>query len=340
MKFIDSGFEIIEQKDGLDGLYKHVERAARVSYKSEDKITEDSAAIMVKRLMESNHGAALEHGTVYLKFPYLTEHCKGTPMYFSRRRLMSETYYGNPYSWVSGVQSDGILYVTTNLRVLFENDVLEDLKYLCEPTEFHKRRYTVKFTTSIGISREFIRHRTMSFLNESTRYVNYSKGKFGSELTYIIPRWIYDIQAEKASYKDYTTGESQDWLMNLKGEDLVNQLSCMDRTVSSYVDLLEHIERDYMFYLGTNESYKLKPQEARGILPMDTKSELIMTGFASDWIHFFNLRSYIAMTGKPHPDAQYLTDNLLQEFLDRNYIQYEQLYKRDKVEVSGSKETS
>ena len=166
-----------------------------------------------------------------------------------------------------------------------------------------------------------------SFMQESSRFCNYSKGKFNGELTYIIPSWIYDVQAEKASYRDYATREPKDWLMNLHGEDLINQLSCEDRSVATYIDLLGRIERDYMYLTTTDESYQLKAQEARGVLPMDTKSELIMTGFASDWIHFFNLRSYIAMTGKSHPDAQYLANNLLQEFLDRKYIKYEQLYK-------------
>jgi len=80
------------------------------------------------------------------------------------------------------------VYITTNARVIFENGWEDDLQYMCEPTEFHEKRITVKFITSIGICREILRHRHMSFLNESTRYCNYSKGKFNSELTFIIPQ--------------------------------------------------------------------------------------------------------------------------------------------------------
>lgn len=80
-----------------------------------------------------------------------------------------------------------IAYITTNARVLIENNWLEDLQYMCEPTKYHAKRISVKFTTSIGITRELIRHRVFSFMNESTRYCNYSKGKFGSELTFVIP---------------------------------------------------------------------------------------------------------------------------------------------------------
>ena len=183
-----------------------------------------------------------------------------------------------------------------------------------------------------------------SFMQESSRFCNYSKGKFNNELTYIVPRWIYDVQAKKASNRDYATGEPKNWLMSLKGEDLINQLSCEDRSVAAYIDTLSRIEKDYMYLITTDEGHRLKAQEARGILPLDIKSELIMTGFAKDWIHFFNLRSHIAMTGKPHPDAQFLADNLLAIFLEKEFIDYENLYKKDKATFklvdSRSEETS
>lgn len=297
MRFIDSSYEIIEQSPGLMGVYKQIEIAARTAYKSEDKITDDSAEKMVNALCKANHGAALEHGTIYLKFPYLTEHCKGTPNYWSRQRHMSETYHCNPYSRVSGVQSDGSLYVTTNARVLFENGVEEDLKYLCEPTKFHEKRITVKFTTSIGIVREILRHRKFSFLNESTRYCNYSKDKFDNQLTFINPYWINNSENKQA--------------------------------VSIWRENLERCEKDYNCLIA---DWKLKPEEARGILPLDLKSELVVTGFVEDWIHFFRLRSHIAATGKPHPDIQKLADGLMQEFIDRGYCTYEDIIGNDIIE--------
>lgn len=69
MKLIDSSYEIIEQAPGLMGVYKQIEKAARTAYKSEDKITDDSALKMVEALCKSNHGACLEHGTIYLSIP-------------------------------------------------------------------------------------------------------------------------------------------------------------------------------------------------------------------------------------------------------------------------------
>ena len=218
-------------------------------------------------------------------------------------------------------------YITTNARVIFENGWEDDLQYMCEPTEFHEKRITVKFITSIGICREILRHRRMSFLNESTRYCNYSKGKFNSELTFIIPQWIYDVQAKRASYPDPLTHDSREWLMNEHGENLIECLCCFDRSVSSWWECLNRIEDDYNYLTTTDEGYQLKAQEARGILPLDLKSELIVTGFVSDWIHFFRLRSYIAATGKPHPDIQKLADPLMQEFIDKGYCTYEEIHK-------------
>lgn len=69
MKLIKQSFEILDQQCGLEGIYKQTERAGRTCYKSEDKITEDSAKEFVDRMIKSGHGAMLEHGTVYLAMP-------------------------------------------------------------------------------------------------------------------------------------------------------------------------------------------------------------------------------------------------------------------------------
>ena len=318
MRLIDPSYEIIEQEPGVLGVYKQIEKAARTAYKSEDKITEGSAQRMVEALCKSNHGACLEHGTIYLFKKELD------PNFINK-------YSKNKYS-VSIVINDATnkdvlgTYITTNARVIFENGWEDDLQYICEPTEFHEKRITVKFTTSIGIVREILRHRHFSFLNESTRYCNYSKGKFNEELTFIIPQWIYDCRDEWAPCTKWPE-EKLDYLYDYSGEQLVHHLTAIDRTVAAYYDILEDIEREYLFDVTEPDGYKLKPEEARGILPLDLKSELIVTGFVSDWIHFFRLRSHIAATGKPHPDIQKIADPLMQEFIDRGYCTYEEIHK-------------
>ena len=188
MKLIKSSYKIIPQEAGLEGVYKQIEKVGRVCYKSEDKITEDSAKPFVDRMIKSGHGAMLEHGTVYFRIPFGKMLDTGE----FENEALSCWFVDNPYSWVrtGGVGSEDCWYVTSNYRVLIENDLLYTLQYLSEPTEFHEKRVTVYFVCDRGVSHEFVRHRVMSFAQESTRYCNYSKDKFGNELIFIIPCWF------------------------------------------------------------------------------------------------------------------------------------------------------
>lgn len=143
MRLIKQSFEIWNQSAGLEGVYKQIEKAGRVCYKSENKITEDSAKPFVDKMVKSGHGAMLEHGTIYLTMQY------GGP---SRKESDAiEKYTKNKYSKYNQ-DTDGRYYITTNLRVLVENDWMDDLKYLCEPTEYHKRRVCVHFVCDRGVS--------------------------------------------------------------------------------------------------------------------------------------------------------------------------------------------
>lgn len=170
MELIKPNFNIIEQGPGIEGIYKIIEQAGRTCYRSTDKITEDSAKPFVDRMINSGHGAMLEHGTVYLK---LTGVFLDPTDYDVRYgNYVVSHYIDNKYSkvvikhdkeWKSDV------YITTNYRVIIQNGWLNDLKFLCEPTEYHEKRVTVRFICDRGVSHEFVRHRTMSFAQESTR---------------------------------------------------------------------------------------------------------------------------------------------------------------------------
>lgn len=269
MKLIKPSFEIIEQQSGLDGLYKQIELAGRTCYKSEDKITPTSAKEFVDRMIKSGHGAMLEHGTVYLKITYKNTDFATLCMFYGR----------NKYSMLNHSEDNKIYYITTNYRVLAENNHLSDLKYLCEPTEFHEKRICVKFICDRGVSHEFVRHRVFSFAQESTRYCNYSKNKFGKELTYIYPCWMPEF-------------DENDW--------------------SPFHHALYQAERDYFQLLAEG----WKPQQARAVLPNALKTELVMTGFVSDWKHFFELRC----DSSAHPQARELAVPLKEEFIKRGII--------------------
>lgn len=273
MKLIESSVQIIEERDP----YKMIELAGRTCYKSEDKITEDSAKEFVDRMIKLGHGAMLEHGTVYLKI--IGVFLDPTDCDVNYGHYVVSHYTKNKYSKViikhdEDWKSD--VYITTNLRVLVENGWMDDLKYICEPTEHHEKRITAKFICDRGVSHEFVRHRVFSFAQESTRYCNYSKDKFGNELTFIKPSWGYfkNISYEDAGYFDGDVFESS-----------------LKKAESYYFKLIEK---------------GWKPQQARQVLPNATKTELVMTGFESDWEHFLSLRT----SKNAHPDAKKLADEL------------------------------
>lgn len=296
MRLIKPYLEIWEQLAGLEGVYKQIERVGRVCYKSEDKITEDSAKPFVdNRLIKSGHYAMLEHGTVYLK----RDSTKEDNLEWAERYLLSpysRISYGEGSHRINGVLHNTV-YVTTNYRVIIEQGWLDDLQYICEPTEYHERRVTVHFVCDRGVSHEFVRHRVMSFAQESTRYCNYSKDKFNNELTFIQPCWLDDERLKL--YGPYHT------VIRDKSPE------------SIFIASLNNAEKDYIDLIDLG----WKPQEARAVLPNALKTELVMTGFVSDWNHFFRLRSRIAETGKPHPQAQELADPLMDEFVKRGIME-------------------
>lgn len=335
MRLIKPSCEIIPQASGLEGIYQQIEKAGRVCYKSENRITEDSAKEFVDKMIKSGHGAMLEHGTVYLSIPdnaSRTIIIKGTRC----SDYISEHYLYNKYSKV--VTSEHIsgttYYVTTNLRVLVEYGWLDDLKYLCEPTEHHEKRATVKFVCSRGIWNEFIRHKTLqriddcetclvvdydmerkcSFAQESTRYCNYSKDKFDNQVTFILPSWvdtdkfykhsIINIDEEGSLISEYyfhLTGKETDYFKPWEITKESNFKAGLEISEQLYLELLQQ---------------GCTPQQARDVLPIALKTELVMTGFISDWEHFFELRC----DKKSHPDAQVLANELKNKFIEKGWI--------------------
>lgn len=268
MKLIKPSFLIKEQEPGLLGIYRQIEYAGRICYKSSDKITRDSAKPFVDRLINSGHTSVLEHGTVYL---YCKTDENSNPL---------EDYFHNPYSkaiWIGqGKYAD--VYVTTNMRVLVEHNCLDDVEYLCEPTEYHAKRITVKFILSRSIAQEFTRHRVFSFSMESQRYCNYSKNKFGNEATFIIPCWI-DIPEGKytnISKQDSDDGEYKQIMLH---ENNVNAYPLTTTPEGRFLWNCYWDEHDYFDLL----EQRWKPQQAREVLPNALKTELVMTGFVDDW---------------------------------------------------------
>ena len=193
-------------------------------------------------------------------------------------------------------------YVTLNYRHIVENGWLNDLKYLCEPTEYHEKRITVKFTMDRIGSQSFCRHRVFSFAQESTRYCNYSKDKFGNELTFIIPSWL-DLKAGSYSIDDVEEPYDRCLIID----------RCTNEEEAAFVRSLCYTEKEYLHLIQLGWT----SQQARQVLTNALKTELVMTGFVSDWKHFFKLRDD---KDHAHPDAYILAHPLHEEFIKRNLI--------------------
>ncbi len=175
MRVIEPYFEILEELDGKKMLQK-IEKIGRVCYKSEDRITEDSAEKFVGNILKRGHESVIEH-----------------------------------------------------------------------------EKISVKMVCDRGVTHEIVRHRVASYSQESTRYCNYQKDKFGNELTFIKPVFWKEDSPEYALWKAS----------------------------------MQQIEDQYMKLIDMGAS----AQEARSILPNSLKTEIVVTMNLREWRHFFRLRT-------------------------------------------------
>lgn len=266
MKLIKNKVEKLEQKHDLLGVYEQIEIAGRTAYKSLDKIEYDengrskTAKAFVDKMIKLGHGSPLEHGTVYLKLPF------GYGASLMYELLNYTSVKKNPNILRSPV------YVTTNYRVLVENNLLDDLKYICQPTEYHVLRHTFRLTCARVQADSFVRHRVFSFLMESTRYCNYNDGKFDGKITVVEP----------TNWDDFSAVQQ-----NL------------------FFGSWDYSQHNYMMLVKIG----VKPEDARDVLPLQLKTELIMTGTTEQWDEFFKLR----ISEHAHPDAKYIAEKIKEQ---------------------------
>lgn len=285
MKLIKQSFEILEQKDfSLKGIKQFIERCGRVCYKSEDRITDDSYEKFVNMLEKRDHARPLEFGTVHLKM-------KSSNFQGFMQALYAEGIFNDV--WIKSNYNEEVIYITTNYRYY-----LNMVKYIPfiknyfteEDNEYYPKRYTVHMILSRGVMDEFRTHVTLSHLAESTRYCAYNKDKFNNEVTFIIPNWVDSIK-EGTYTKDhefppmwgYDNWMDSEWFY------------AMCRAEETYLTMV----REY-----------LVPQQAREVLPLSVKSELISCGFGSAWCNFF----YRRCAKDAHPMAREIAIPLQDKF--------------------------
>lgn len=304
MKLIKSSvINITPNRFFEEDILKHIELCGRTCYKSEDKITDTSAEKFVNMLKKNKHRSVLEHGTVYLYTRETSYNFMGV-----WRSDLFDRYDKNPYSvaYMDGPE----VYITTNYRVIIENGWESDLDFIDDEFGmFHVQRYTFSITCSRAIANEIVRHRAMSFSQESTRYCDYSnEKKFDKSLTYIIPSKFNNIIPVGFAYKN------GNWRLGLKdlyslNDDIkstipqslnVSAKECY--IIEKYLDSLLHTEKDYLEL----SELGLKPEEARGVLPLDLKTDLIVTGTVDQWSEFFELRC----AKSAHPDVQIIANKI------------------------------
>ena len=238
MRLVKPSVEWLQQEPTLEGAKRMVEIGGKTCYKADHLIDKYSYKKFYERMLGNKHLSTLEHGTIYLKMGINDGGRIFIVNHFSR-----VTTHGS------------YLYITTNLRVIEENGLYEYLEFICEPTEYHDKRYTFRIITSRIISQQFTRHRVMSPSQESQRYCNYSKGKFNNEVQFIYPVW----------YKD-----------------------CSQRAIDLYTKHMISTEKTYFELIKEG----LPAEDARDALLNGVKTEFAYTGFESDFLgNFHELRS-------------------------------------------------
>ena len=282
MKLIKQSFEILEQKDfSLVGIKKFIERCGRVCYKSENRITDTSYEKFVNMLESRGHDRPLEFGTVHLKVPF-----KALNLFYETV-VVSKMFNNQWIQWDIEEDSEDneyYAYMTTNYRYYLAllNEAPWLSKYLdSNDNKFYPKRYTVHFIISRGIMDEFRTHVGLSHLAESTRYCNYSKDKFENELTFIIPNWVNTNCPNKE--QEGPSNTSIEW-----------SNACYEA------------EKHYLSLLKNG----CTPQQAREVLPLAVKSELISCGFEDAWDNFFMRRC----AKDAHPMAREIATKVRDEF--------------------------
>jgi thymidylate synthase (FAD) len=311
MKIIEPSFEIISFDKEVEPL-KKIELCGRTCYQSTHKIEEDSYKKFISMIMKNGHYSVMEHGNIILEMEdelyndllFCVDPVKDLK-FFRRSDLKRKIISGNFRAWVELLKKYSGLYTFDSIRSLleftypdcfnceyFDNkhtplnknvfnfDILQIKDLTSEEFKIHAR-VTVKFIVDRGFLAEIRTHRDASFSAESTRYANYAKDQFGSEITLIKP-FFFDAENEDKSYDIWKT-------------------TC------------ETIEKNYMYLIQNNNR---TPQEARSILPNSLKCEIIMTANLDEWEHVFYLRT----ASGAHPQMRQIMIPLKEEFIKRNYL--------------------
>ena len=291
MKIIEQYYQSIKEKDQL----KLIELAGRTCYKSEDKITEDSAKQFVKMLTKSGHHAMLEFGHACFALPAANTDYIKTSDYskylIASYHLATGLVSGNFRAWLELFKNEQVQYMPTGVLAIgqflykkypeiFPNlgktswvrkaEPVHEIDMTPEQKKVHAVR-TVRLITNRGVTHELVRHRPCSFAQESTRYV-----KYDNDMEFIKPVW-YEANDDKPNK--------------------IFRYAC---------------EKAEFGYIGLRTN-GWRPEQAREVLPNSLKTEIVVKATLEEWFHIFKLRC----TKAAHPQIRALLTPLLAELKEQ-----------------------
>ena len=297
MKLIESSVSLID----IENPFMKIEKVGRTCYKSSSEMTEETAKQFYKSLVSRNHTAMLEHAVFCFEVTESLYSDLRSAKYFNRSieelengrerylvsanlRAINETDCDELLTVLYDI--DPMLVYTNRGVQLVQLKLLggraslvdiDDIPDIQEHAYKAHKHFTFHFICDRGVTHEIVRHRPASYAQESTRYCNYSKDKFGGEITCIKPAFYDEWDGESKLYFEQSLNKAED----------------------CYLRMLER---------GRS------PQEARAVLPNALKTEIVMTANCVEFDHFFNLRSN-GTTGAPHPDMKVVADEAYSIYL-------------------------
>ena len=306
IKVVNPSVEIWNQEGyTLDAIWKHIARCARVCYQSVPKDNNESDYDFLVRTLFRGvepknintkdlvkyHLSVCEHATVHLKYR----------LFITKDINQAIRFNNNHYSRTK--EHEGYIYVTTNMRVLIEHHWMDELEFIDTTPNcpYYMPRTTICFITDIGTSRELNRHRVNSISEESTRYCRYNADKFGNNITVAKLPWI---NIENSACQGYVTGLYSD-------NEICNDNKIVPHFTENWTAInwfLYGLQIANLVYCKCIE-LGWTAQQAREILPLNTKTQVVHTAFVDDWGHFIDLRSN-SVSGVPHPMAKELADEV------------------------------
>lgn len=281
IQIIQPGAFKLPQPMSFEDSLRISEQVGRVSHRSEESITEDSYKGFILRMVKMEHLSVLEFATVYIRLNL----GQVTPF------ISHLVNHHVPY--IKTLKVDQEVYISTNLRCMLEigrfygmefDEVVQFIQGHWYQSVLHDHRELFEVHTSVGVSREGNRHRLLSVLEMSTRYVNFVKDKHGG-----------DIQISLCSLMTNLNDNIEDWR---KAFETPSGNWPMDRFVRN----IQNCNDDYKYYLSIGQ----RPQDARYILPLCTASKLYWGAFSTEWPHFLKLRC----APSAHPDIRFIANQI------------------------------